>query len=87
MTLTTDAGDGYQVLRFTSARPFTSTETGADSYANAAGSYRIRFKPVTGTALTALLALSQNSSKSACWNFQFTDTGGSTTQPTVSYCR
>ena len=87
MTLTTDAGDGYQVLRFTSARPFTSTETGADSYANPAGSYRIRFKPVTGTALTALLALNQNSSKSACWNFQFTDTGGSTTQPTVSYCR
>jgi phosphatidylethanolamine-binding protein (PEBP) family uncharacterized protein len=87
MTLTTDASDGYQVLQFASAQPFTSTETGADSYANAAGSYRIRFKRITGTALTALLAQSPNSSKSACWNFQFTDTGGSTTQPTVSYCR
>ncbi len=87
MTQTTDAVDGYQVLQFTASRPFTSTETGTDSYANPAGSYRIRFKPVTGTALTALLVLSQNSGKSACWNFQFTDTGGATTQPTLSYCR
>lgn len=87
MTQTTDAVDGYQVLQFTASRPFTSTETGTDSYANPAGSYRIRFKPITGTALTALLVLSQNSGKSACWNFQFTDTGGATTQPTLSYCR
>ncbi len=87
MTLTTDAGDGYQVLQFSAARAFTSTETGTDSYANAAGSYRIRFKRVTGSALTTLLASGQNANKSACWNFQFTNTGGSTTQPTVSYCR
>ena len=87
MTQTIDAADGYQVLQFTTSRPFTSTETGTDSYANPAGSYRIRFKPVTGAALTALLAMSPNSGKSACWNFQFTDSGGATTQPTLSYCR
>ena len=63
MTRTNDAVDGYQVLQFTASRPFTSTETGTDSYANPAGSYRIRFKPITGTALTALLVLSQNSGK------------------------
>jgi phosphatidylethanolamine-binding protein (PEBP) family uncharacterized protein len=91
MTMTTDATDGYQVLQFTSAQNFTSTETGTDSYANSAGTYRIRFKPVSGTALATLLAQPQNSSKSACWNFQFTSAGGSstqtTTQPTISYCR
>jgi phosphatidylethanolamine-binding protein (PEBP) family uncharacterized protein len=87
MTLTTDATDGYQVLQFSSTRSFVSTETGTDSYTNAAGTYRIRFKPVTGAALVTLLASSQNSGKSACWNFQFTNSGGSTTQPTVSYCR
>ena len=87
MTLTPDESDGYRVLQFSAARSFVSTETGTDSYANAAGSYRIRFKPVTGLALTALLASSQNANKSACWSFQFTDTAGSTTQPAVSYCR
>jgi phosphatidylethanolamine-binding protein (PEBP) family uncharacterized protein len=87
MTLTADATDGYQVLQFSAARSFTSTGTGTDSYANAAGTYRIRFKPVTGAALASLLATNQHSGKSACWNFQFTTSGGSTTQPTVSYCR
>ena len=87
MTLTTDASDGDQVLQFSAARAFTSTETGADSCANAAGSYRIRFKPVTGAALTALLATGANSGKSACWNFQFNNTAGSTTRPAISYCR
>ena len=87
MTLTTDAGDGYQVLKFTSARAFTTTETGTDSYANAAGNYRIRYKAVTGTALAALLALSANAGKTACWTFQFTTDSGATTQPTTSYCR
>jgi hypothetical protein len=87
MTLTADATDGYQVLQFSSSRSFTSTETGTDSYANAAGTYRIRFKTVTGAALASLLALGQHSGKSACWNFQFTTSSGSTTQPTISYCR
>ena len=87
MTLVTDAADAYQVLQFTTARSFVSTETGTDGYTNPAGSYRIRYKPVSGSALATLLALSQNSGKAACWNFQFTTTGGSQTQPTVSYCR
>jgi phosphatidylethanolamine-binding protein (PEBP) family uncharacterized protein len=87
MTLTTDSTDGYQVLQFTSARSFTSTETGTDSYTNAAGSYRVRYKPVTGTELATLLALSANGGKTACWNFQFTSATAATTQPTVSYCR
>ena len=87
MTLTTASVDGYQVLQFTSAAPFTTTETGTDIYANAAGSYRVRYKPVTGTDLATLLAQSANSGKSACWNFQFTSAAGATTQPTVSYCR
>ncbi len=89
MTLSTDAIDGYQVLQFTSAVSFTSTETGVDQYSNTAGTYRIRYKAVSGTALTTLLAQTQNADKTACWNFQFVSgaTGTTTTQPTVSYCR
>lgn len=87
MTLTTDATDGYQVLQFTSARNFTTTETGNDSYANAPGTYRIRYKPVTGSALATLLALPQNAGRTVCWNFQFTTSAGVTTQPSTSYCR
>jgi phosphatidylethanolamine-binding protein (PEBP) family uncharacterized protein len=86
MTLTT-ASDGYQVLQFTSALAFTSTETGTDSYSNSAGTYKIRYKQVTGTALDALLAQPQNAGDTACWNFEFTDSNGNTTQPTVSYCK
>jgi YHYH protein len=85
MTLTTDASDGYQVLQFSSARSFATTATGADSYANVPGTYKVRYKSVTGTALTTLLA--SNVGKTACWNFQFTNNAGATTQPTMSYCR
>ncbi len=87
MTLSTDPTDGYSVLQFTSSRTFNTTETGTDSYANAAGTYRIRYKPVTGAALTALLAQNGNAGKTACWTFQFTTQAGASTQPTVSYCR
>jgi phosphatidylethanolamine-binding protein (PEBP) family uncharacterized protein len=87
MTLTTDASDGYQVLQFSSAQAFISTETGTDSYSNPAGTYRIRFQPVTGSSLTALLSQSQHAGKSACWNFQFTSSGGTASQPSVAYCR
>lgn len=87
MTLTTDPTDGYQVLQFTSAASFDTTETGSDSYINPAGTYKIRFKQVTGAALAALLALNQNAGATACWNFEFTDSNGNTTQPTVSYCK
>ncbi len=85
MTLTTDATDGYQVLNFNSALPFTTTGTGSDKNPNLPGTYNIRYKSVTGTALTTLLA--SNPGKTACWNFQFTNSTGSTTQPTMSYCR
>ena len=87
MSLSLDAADGYQVLQYTSGVPFTTTETGSDSYANTAGTYKIRYKAVTGTALTALLAQVQNSNKSACWSFQFNSSSGASTQPAVSYCR
>ena len=87
MGLTTDASDGYQVLQFTSARSFTSTATGSDSYPNTAGSYRIRYKALTGTALGTALALPTNKAKTACWNFQFTTISGATSQPTLAYCR
>jgi len=87
MTLSTDTSDGYQVLQFSSARSFTTTETGTDSYVNAASTYRIRYKRTTGAALEALLALQQNRGKSACWDFQFTTVAGVATQPAVSYCR
>ena len=86
MGLSTDPGDGYQVLQFTSARSFTTTETGADSYANPPGTYRIRYRPVTGSALSTLLALPQHNGKSACWNFQFTNGSGAATQPPIAYC-
>lgn len=87
MTLTTDPADGYSVLQFSSAKTFVTTENGSDSYSNAAGTYKIRYKPVTGTALASLLALAQNSGKTMCWSFQFTSAAGTTTQPTTSYCR
>jgi len=87
MTLGTDPADGYRVLQFTSAVNFTTTETGSDSYPNTAGTYQIRYSQVTGAALLALLSTPANSGKSACWNFQFKDGNGNTTQPTLSYCR
>jgi phosphatidylethanolamine-binding protein (PEBP) family uncharacterized protein len=71
MTLATDAADGWQVLQFTSAVAFTTTGTGSDSYANAPGTYRVRYQQGTGS----------------CWNFQFTTANGATTQPAVTYCR
>jgi hypothetical protein len=87
MTLTTDAKDGYQVVQFKTDRPFTSTETGTDSYEQKAGTHRIRYKPVTGSALAALLAEPEHTGKSTCWSFQSTDGADATTQPNVSYCR
>ena len=71
--------------KFTSAQSFTTTETGSDSYANPPGVYKVRYKSVTGTELATLLAA--NSSKTACWRFQFTSGAGATTQPTLTYCR
>ncbi|MBU6270025.1 MAG: YbhB/YbcL family Raf kinase inhibitor-like protein [Betaproteobacteria bacterium] len=87
MTLTTDSADGYQVLQFTSAQSFTTTGTGSDSFANTAGTYRVRFKAITGDALATLLAQTANSGKTACWSFQFTTGAGQTSQPAQTYCR
>jgi hypothetical protein len=87
MTLTTDPADGYQVLQFTSSVAFTTTETGTDQYANSPGTYRIRYKAVTGQPLADLLALPANAGKASCWHFQFVSAGGNTTQPPTSYCR
>jgi phosphatidylethanolamine-binding protein (PEBP) family uncharacterized protein len=85
LALSVDAADGYQVMQFNSGKSFTTTATGADSYVNGAGSYKIRFKAVTGAALTTLL--SSNPGKTACWSFQFANGAGLAAQPNVSYCR
>jgi phosphatidylethanolamine-binding protein (PEBP) family uncharacterized protein len=87
MALSTDSSDGYQVLQFNSATAFNTSETGSDNYANPAGSYRIRYKALSGAALAAQLVLPANGGKSLCWNFQFANGAGSTTQPSVTYCR
>jgi hypothetical protein len=79
--------DGYQVLQFTSATAFVATETGGDSYSNPPGTYKIRFKAVTGPALASLLTQSRNAGKTACWNFQFVTADGAVTQPEIAYCR
>ena len=87
MTLTASASDGYQVLQFTSAISFTSTGTGTDQYVNGPNTYRIRYKQLSGGELASVLALTVNSGKTACWNFQFSTAAGATTQPTIAYCR
>jgi hypothetical protein len=87
MTLTTDPTDGYQVLQFTSANPFTTTDNGQDSFPNPPGTYKIRYSEIFGTALQAQLALKQNTGATACWNFEFTDANGNTTEPSVVYCK
>ncbi len=84
MTMTTDT-DGYQVIQFTSAINFTATETGTDRYPNPPGTYKIRYKQVTDDELIPLLA--QRPNTTSCWLFEFTNSGGTTTQPSVSYCK
>ena len=85
MTLTADPTDGYQVLQFTSGVTFRTNETGSDNYTNPPGTYRIRYKQVLGADLIPLLA--QKPGATACWNFQFLNTGGAATQPNVNYCK
>ena len=84
MTLSASA-DGYQVLQFNSAQSFITTSTGLDSYANAPGTYKIRYKALAGAELNAQLAA--NPGKSACWSFQFNNGAGAASQPDISYCR
>lgn len=87
MTLATDAATGAQVLQFSTARSFTSTGTGTDSYAYPAGTYRISYSRVTGDELQALLAEPAQRGRQACWRFQFSSSLGATTQPAMTYCR
>jgi hypothetical protein len=87
MTLVTDPADGYAVLQFSSATAFATTETGSDQYVNAPGTWKIRYKAVSGAALASLLALPANAGKSACWTFQFQTGGGTASQPTTAYCK
>jgi len=59
MSLSVDASDPsnlFQVLSFSSARSFVTTESGSDSYSNAAGNYLIRFQQLSGDALMSALA-------------------------------
>ena len=87
MTLRTDAASGQQVLRFSSARSFTTNETGQDSYVNAPGPYQIRWRALKGDELEAALAQGNNRSRNACWAFEFKTEAGATTQPPITYCR
>ena len=73
------------MLQFTSAINFTTTENGTDRYPNSPGTYKIRYKQVTGDALAALLA--QRPNMTACWSFQFLNGSDAQSQPTVAYCK
>jgi phosphatidylethanolamine-binding protein (PEBP) family uncharacterized protein len=86
MTLTRSS-DGYDELAFTSSLNFSTTETGTDRYANTPGTYKIRYRQLTGAELQTELLLAKNANRSACWMFQFTTQGGTSTQPDVTYCR
>ncbi len=79
--------DGMQTLQFTSSQSFTTTATGSDSVVNKAGSYQIRYTPLSGVDLVAALALSANKGKSSCWRFEFLTTAGASSQPAQIYCR
>lgn len=83
--ITLDVTDGYQVMSFSSNQPFTTTATGSDSYPNGAGAYNIRYKQLSGAELST--ALAGNTGKTACWNFKFTNSAGTSTQPSTTYCR
>lgn len=61
--------------------------TPENCYTYQPGTYQIRYIQMTGSALQAQLALAPNKGKSACWNFEFQDTTGNTTQPNIAYCR
>jgi hypothetical protein len=87
MTLRSDAATGQQVLRFTSARSFTTNETGQDSYVNQPGQYQIRWRALKGDELEAALGQASNRNRSACWAFEFNTEAGAATQPPITYCR
>jgi phosphatidylethanolamine-binding protein (PEBP) family uncharacterized protein len=88
MTLTTN-GSGYSVLQFTAASSFNTTPDNSTSYStiNPAGTYKILYKAITGSALTTELARSANSGKTACWEFIFQTNAGSSSQPSMNFCK
>ena len=66
---------------------FVTNEIGSDSYSNSAGTYKIRYKALSGSDLATALATAKNAGKSMCWAFQFQNGAGTTTQPNIAYCR
>ena len=83
--ITLDAADGYQVMNFSTDQSFNTTTNGADNISNTAGNYNVRYKQLSGTVLST--ALTGNPGKTACWNFKFTNSAGTETQPSTTYCR
>jgi hypothetical protein len=88
MTLSSDA-NGYSVLQFTSAGAFNTTPDNSNNYTtvNPAGNYKVLYKAITGSALTTELAKASNSSKTACWEFLFQNNAGSSSQPSMTFCK
>jgi phosphatidylethanolamine-binding protein (PEBP) family uncharacterized protein len=83
MSLSSDANTGQQVLQWTSANSFTTSD--GSSYNNPAGTYQIRYVALSGAALES--ALSSRAGKTACWRFEFTNSIQVSSQPTAVYCR
>lgn len=87
MTLRLDPTDGYQVLEFKSGIRFDATGTGRDQYTHQPGTYKIRYKEITGQELVELLRMRPGRPATACWNFQFLDAAGKVVQNPIDYCR
>ncbi len=86
MTLSTP--NDYSVLEFTTESIFKTTYDNSVTYTeNKAGTYKILYKTMTGSALTTELAKSGNSGKTACWEFIFQNNAGNTSQPAMNFCK
>lgn len=72
-------------MSFKSNQAFITNTNGTDKYPNAAGTYNIRYKQLTGSELST--ALAGSTGKTGCWNFKFTNSAGAATQPSTTYCR
>lgn len=88
MTLASDTS-GYSTLQFTTVTSFKTTSDNSNNYQtiNPAGTYQILYKPLTGAALTTELVKAGNANKTACWEFQFKNSTGNTSQPTLNFCK
>lgn len=90
MTLSSNNTSGYTLLEFTSASTFNTTPDNSSTYStvNPSGTYQIQYKSIAGSALTEILALTQNKGKTACWEFQFLNkTLSKSSQPTEYFCK